>query len=742
MPEDESEDEDEETLQLRLATLEARLKLKKLQAKKAKGDAVDIEEPEVRTTSSPKKNRPALQSGRENESAARIEGSRKIFNEVQVPLSPERRSVATKEARSPGRVLLGIDKGLKGKNVSLRRAPEKRTNAVTEDDPFGCALQLPNFSSRRSAAPISNVSSRNGQSLPRSFSQRIADTKQKEKEDQYQKERSQRLRKQRSKVFGTKQQELEAFKNAADEPMENSGALSTAQEHGFSRDEVVKAFNKPAAGLVRRSETVSKVRNTRQQDILSGAISTSTTSRPTSSSSSQHTTSRTTANGIVSPPAERPACPSPAKPPMNPGLFEPFSSLDLSKRILPHSFLKRTLESKTVVSISDLLRDIKSPSFSLPPALEENDFVVFGIIASKSAPLAHKDASRGAKDSTNSAGTQAVESEMNVKGKYMVFTLTDLTWTLDLYLFTTAYTRFWKLTPGTLVAILNPSIMPPPPGKADTGRWSLTLNSSDDTILEVGTARDLGFCKATKKDGKQCTSWVNISKTEFCEWHIDRGVENMRRGRMEVQGMSAPFAPGGKRGGRSGFFGDGRRKGQQKNEADGLLKEGRQYDRHTQSAYFITPNLGGRSAASLLDADEDGAGRGLSKEELVRRRLAERERERAIARQLGMGGNGTGAEYLRLATGDGLVRDSDQVDGTAEGVDAETLGLLGNEARNVRLSPVKRKATDKDASMRKKTRFVTEKGIREAGRESLGNAVESPNIKRLIPSDDDDLDIV
>ena len=742
LPEDESEDEDEETLQLRLATLEARLKLKKLQAKKAKGDAIDIEEPLARTTGSPRKHRPALQSGKENDSAARIAESTKLFNEVQVPLSPERRPVATQEARSPGRILLGIDKGLTGKNVSLRRAPKMRTQTVIEDDPFGATLQLPNSNSRRSAAPISALSSRNGQSLPRSFSQRIADTRQQDKEDQDKKERSRRLRKQRSTGFGTKQQEIETFKHAADEHMEHSGALSTTQERGYSRDEVVKAFNKPTAGLVRRSDTVSRVRNTRQQEIQSSTISTSTTSRPTSSSSSQYTTSRTTAHGRVSPPAERPACPSPTKPPVDPGLFEPFCSLDLSKRILPHSFLKRTLESKTVVPISDLLRDIKSPSFSLPPALEENDFVVFGIIASKSAPLAHKDASRIAKDSSNSAGTQAVKSEMNVKGKYMVFTLTDLTWTLDLYLFTTAYTRFWKLTPGTLVAVLNPSIMPPPPGKADTGRWSLTLNSSDDTILEIGTARDLGFCKVTKKDGKQCTSWVNISKTEFCEWHVDRGVENMRRGRMEVQGMSAPFAPGGKRGGRSGFFGDGRRKGQQKTDADGLLKEGRQYDRHTQSAYFITPSVGGRSAASLLDADEEGAGRGLSKEELVRRRLAEREREKEIARQLGLGGNGTGAEYLRLATGDGLVRDSEQIDGSADGVDAETLGLLGNEARNVRLSPVKRKATDKDASMRKKTRFVTEKGIREAGRESFGNAVESPNIKRLVPSDDDDLDIV
>ena len=44
--------------------------------------------------------------------------------------------------------------------------------------------------------------------------------------------------------------------------------------------------------------------------------------------------------------------------------------------------------------------------------------------------------------------------------------------------------------------------------------------------------------------------------------------------------------------------------------------------------------------------------------------------------------------------------------------------------------------------VRKKTRFVTEKGIREAGRESLGGEVAKIAATHLDDDDDDDLDIV
>ncbi|MCJ1473780.1 hypothetical protein MMC13_002431 [Lambiella insularis] len=748
--ENNEDEEDEETLQLRLDALEAKLKLRKLQAKKAKQTpGVPHRECEHQNqSSSTRTGIPVLSSQQDEQQTKKGLTSSKYSNELQVPLSPERRNTFKAEPRSPGRVLLGIDKGLRGHNVSLRRAPSLKAQALASDDPFGSNLLAPASASRQSSQS-SAAFQEAGRSLQKSFSQRIAETRQQDKALKEHKRSLDRLRKKRSSGFGIEQVELEALKATSDIKHDIDRGPNHAKqvEKEFSRDQVMKAYGKATGGSSRSSDSNSAVtvrRISPPLDKPSRRCLQEPVEHPKPSGAHRDGTGEHSARNVSSTSSDQSHIAGRSE---DSELHESFSSMDLSRRILPHSFLARTFADKTTVLIPHLLRDIKSPDFSLPPTLEASDFVVLGVIASKSSPLSHKDAHVTRTDSSASSLAQAAESEANVKGKYMVFTLTDLHWTLDLYLFTSAYTRFWKLTPGTVIAVLNPSIMPPPRGKEDTGRWSLVLNSSEDTVLEIGTAKDLGFCKAAKKDGKACDSWVDLRKTEFCEWHVDRGVEKCRRGRMEVQGMSAPFAPGGKKGGRSGFFGGARSRRGKEDEGHGLLKEGKQYDRESRSAYFIAPTFAGGSAAALLDADRNGFGKGLNKEEALRKRLAEREKEKDIARKLGDIGNGTGAEYLRL-------RDPHrQVDGAGEQgdhgsvVDAGALGLLGNNARNVQLSPVKRKRRgDGVAAARKKTRFVTAKGIREAGRESLGAAAavgdEDCAADRGWLSLDGDLDIV
>ena len=63
-------------------------------------------------------------------------GSQALHGKVQVQASPRRNKALEEQQTSPGRILLGIDKGLKAKNVSLRnpRSPRKSTKA--DFDPF------------------------------------------------------------------------------------------------------------------------------------------------------------------------------------------------------------------------------------------------------------------------------------------------------------------------------------------------------------------------------------------------------------------------------------------------------------------------------------------------------------------------------------------------------------------------------------------------------------------------------
>ena len=740
---DADEEEDEETLQLKLAALEAKIKLKKLQQKKKKAftSSLDIE------NEGPQENRILRNENLPPASLPRGDYEKaplarpKSSAGVQIPVSPQRKHRVAEEAPSPGRVLLGIDKGLKGNNISLRRP---QGSQIKDDDPFR-STRPPSSVSRTSGASCSSTESRlNQSSRPKTFSEKIAETRQ---QDKAQKERVDKIRKQRSTGFGIQQQEVDAFQSVAEKNATVSGDRPKKDVQAgtieFSRDQILNAVNKPNKGLLHRSNTSAGIRRSRAQGTPSSDISMNPNASPEPSKPTKTTSNASKKRTrSLSPPNKIPDYPSRiASPETSTSLFEPFSSFHLSRRLLPHDFLTRTLSGKHIFLIPDLLGSVKSPDYCLPDVLEP-DHVVLATIASKSNPLTHKDAHKSTPSDNTTSVSEAADSEQNVKGKYMVLTLTDLKWTVDLFLFTTAYTRFWKLTPGTVIALLNPDIMPPPPGRADTGRFSLKLSSSDDTVIEIGTSRDLGWCKSVRKDGKQCGSWIDKRHTEFCEFHVDVVVERTRRGRMEVQGMSAPFAPGGRKGGRTGHFG-GKRKGDNNRKDDGFVREGAQYDRGSGSRYFVGPSLPGRSAAQLLDA-EGAIERGGSKEERVRKRLAEREKEKEIARKLGEGGNGAGSEYLRLkhggeAKGAGDLNTDSQA---LELVDATSLGLLGNKARNVHLSPIKKRkgsALNADGE-RKKTRFVTDKGIKEAGRESFGGEMRLRDADH--DDDDDGLDVV
>lgn len=425
--------------------------------------------------------------------------------------------------------------------------------------------------------------------------------------------------------------------------------------------------------------------------------------------------------------------------------------------------LTRHVSGKKSYNIKDLMREVKAPDFSLPDI--EQDIVIFGILAKKSEPRAHKPV----------AGKKGKDED---RGKYMVMTLVDLEFELDLFLFNTGFTRFWKLTEGTVIALLNPNIMPPPPGKQDTGRFSLVINSDEDTILEIGIARDLGFCKSVKKDGNPCSSWVNKKRTEFCEFHSNEAVKKQKSSRVEMN--NSGFGGGQSRG--SGKVPYGGHWGQWLPEK----QKGNNFDRETQSHWYATRSM---SAADLIDGKDISLGDRKERKEFLKRNLEAKEKEREMMTKLGQVGSAAGREYMKLAgskaasgsnphAGDSQA--SAAPPGTADSSsDAATLDLLrGGGNRLIHLSPIKRKRNDSSQSsvvttasnrssaigwgsdlkeklsnmktageqkksrspVRKKTRFVTEKGIREAGRESLGMDLSTRQVP--LEDDDDELEII
>ncbi|KAK5640477.1 hypothetical protein RI129_011288 [Pyrocoelia pectoralis] len=125
------------------------------------------------------------------------------------------------------------------------------------------------------------------------------------------------------------------------------------------------------------------------------------------------------------------------------------------------------------------------------------DWVVAGVIVHKSA------------------------TKTSSKGKnFSVWTLSDLKFelkTVTVFLFGRAYDELWKTTVGTVVGILNPSVLDSRDGSKDEAHLSIY---NHQLVMILGKSKDLGTCKSVKKSGERCTAFVNVSICEFCLFHV------------------------------------------------------------------------------------------------------------------------------------------------------------------------------------------------------------------------------
>ncbi|KAK4998446.1 hypothetical protein LTR66_002311 [Elasticomyces elasticus] len=757
MPSDsDDDDEDEETLQLKLQAIEAKLKLKKLRQSKKKEtrtatsggiSAEDVEAPAESVRS---------RSNRSTEVArVRIEEPVTGFLEphgVQVPLSPIKNRREAKTSSSP-RKLLGIQRDLRAQEVSLKRA--RNGNSVSTSSTRG-------HSQRTGDARPSNAP-------PKSFSERIAESRLSE-QDRAAKE--ERIMQARGTGFGI----LPAKNNSFDE--------ATRKGSVFSNGHVAPSSKRRKLDIEQQMPTVSEdraVKLTRSctvpQDKVPNECSANYSKPPQANRSSKisHQSDRPTAKLLVSTKTESRNSSASSNRPNQKNVedtFEPYSAFHLSRRLITHTDVTHALEGKELYTLPRLLKEVKAPHYDPPDC--ETDFVVLATIASKSSPYAHKPSHKSTGDEPE------LNDETAPRNKFMVLKLTDLKWEVDCFLFDTAFDAFWKLTPGTVLAILNPSVMPPK-SNMYSGQFSIKLASSEDTVLEIGSARDLAFCKSIKKNGQECATWIDGRKTEFCDFHVDLTIQKARAGRMEVNGMARGFGGGLKsRTGRASTVLE-----RENRDGANVARQGRWRHPEAGQIYIAPSQYTGRSAATLLD-EEDSAG-----PEALRKRLAEKEKEKILAIKLGQIGNGMGSEYLRLKHADALPtsgststaagsRSSNNAnDHFATKPDAQALGLLNNKASDIHLSPARKKRAfgaaatssagpeamgwggankrgllernakalspekgqaklgfQKDSSPWKRARFQLEKGIRVPGRESGVGAGAVPE------DDDDDLEFV
>ncbi|XP_046680017.1 protein MCM10 homolog isoform X2 [Homalodisca vitripennis] len=182
---------------------------------------------------------------------------------------------------------------------------------------------------------------------------------------------------------------------------------------------------------------------------------------------------------------------------------DPFFGIRIINPLVSSQVLQERMVGKTPVTFSKLVKHIQTGEKS-------SDWVLAGVIVSKFIKTSQKG------------------------NPYACWTLSDLReglTTVSVFLFGKAYKELWKTSTHIVVGILNATLLDNKESSRDIAALSV-LNP--DQIMIWGQSKDLGVCKARKKNGEPCTSFVNKNQCEFCVYHVKQEYRKFT-GRAELQ---------------------------------------------------------------------------------------------------------------------------------------------------------------------------------------------------------------
>lgn len=187
---------------------------------------------------------------------------------------------------------------------------------------------------------------------------------------------------------------------------------------------------------------------------------------------------------------------------------EIYSGIRLTNPLISSEELSVLMNGRKMVKLSTLKSQINKTSKDI-----DDDWVTIGIIINKMT-----------KTSKNG-------------NDYSLWKLSDLKSdkTVSFFLFGASNERHWKLTTGTVIGLLNPSFLGDKKEfKNKTEICSLTIDDPDK-LLNIGTSKDMGYCKAVKKNGDVCGSLIAKSEDEYCLYHIKNAYRKFSSKRAEIQ---------------------------------------------------------------------------------------------------------------------------------------------------------------------------------------------------------------
>ncbi|GAB6029683.1 hypothetical protein CHUAL_005412 [Chamberlinius hualienensis] len=199
-----------------------------------------------------------------------------------------------------------------------------------------------------------------------------------------------------------------------------------------------------------------------------------------------------------------------------------FAGIAIKNPVVSSVEMKERMTGRRLISMSLISMNMRGGDI-------EGDWVTVGVIVKKN------------------------DQRKSVKGStYSIWSMSDLkdcNKMVSLFLFGKTNEQHWKTSVGSVIGILNPSIMP----NKDSYKGNDTSLSVDNPqkLLLMGTSRDFGICKGRRKDGAACTMFINRSVCEFCQYHVTKEYHKSSNKRPELQ---AGFSNGEPRGFKKKLF--------------------------------------------------------------------------------------------------------------------------------------------------------------------------------------------
>ncbi|GLD92092.1 hypothetical protein PINS_up000625 [Pythium insidiosum] len=188
---------------------------------------------------------------------------------------------------------------------------------------------------------------------------------------------------------------------------------------------------------------------------------------------------------------------------------ERFSGLRIAERTISADELAGEMTGRRFIRLREMdsiPRDVLTD--------EKTDWVTIGVVARKTLSKA-----------TSNGST------------FMVWGLSDLDTTeLGVFLFDAAYESHWRELEGSIVAILNATVMP----ASEKNRFALKASRPEE-VVKLGRAVDFGICKAMTSAENRCRLAVNTATSQYCMHHIASNFMAAGKRRQQLNNTAATF---------------------------------------------------------------------------------------------------------------------------------------------------------------------------------------------------------